>query len=231
VIPTKKSMIVSTEVDNQPAISIRIFEGERPMAKDNHYLGEFSLGGIAPAPKGQPQIEVTFDLDSNGILSAGAEDKGTGKSEKITITNDKGRLTEEQIEKMIEDAESFADSDDSARARVNTKSIYENYLHTLRLAAEGSGEASSLGEKLHIDDKERIMDIVTDGMSWLYSNPEVSAEEVSNKTKEVKDLCAPIIAKYYGSDAKDDDYHDGMEEEVAMGRLSKMMLNSISEEL
>jgi len=105
VIPTKKSQIISTEVDNQPAITIRVYEGEHPLAKDNHKLGEFHLGGIPPAPAGQPQIEVTFEIDSNGILNVGAEDKGTGKSEKITITNDKGRLTEEEIEKMLKDAE------------------------------------------------------------------------------------------------------------------------------
>merc|ERR1719232_1271261 len=111
VIPTKKSEIFTTVEDNQAELSVAVYEGERPMTKDNHLLGEFELGGIPPAPRGEPQVEVTFEIDSNGILNVMAEDKGTGKSEKITITNDKGRLTEEQIEKMIKEAEMFAEQE------------------------------------------------------------------------------------------------------------------------
>merc|ERR1712137_777497 len=161
-----------------------------PMTKDNHLLGKFELGGIPPAPRGQPQIEVTFEIDSNGILNVGAEDKGTGKSEKITITNDKGRLTEEQIEKMIKEAEQFADED---------KNAFDGYIHSMRSATEGSGENKGLSEKMDSDEKEKILDALKDGQSWLDSNPEADSEEIKEKHKEIEGICAPIVSKYYGA--------------------------------
>merc|ERR1712202_98141 len=151
------------------------------------------------APRGQPQIEVTFEIDSNGILNVGAEDKGTGKTEKITITNDKGRLTEEQIEKMIKEAEQFAEEDKKVKERVDAKNAFDGYMHSMKSAVEGSGENKGLSEKLDSDEKEKIQDALKDGQSWLDSNPEADAEEVKEKHKEVEGICAPIISKYYGA--------------------------------
>merc|ERR1739847_151785 len=124
--------------------------------------------------------------------------KGTGKSEKITITNDKGRLTEEQIEKMIKEAEQFADEDKKVKERVDAKNAFDGYIHSMRSATEGSGENKGLSEKMDEEEKEKIMDALKDGQSWLDSNPEADAEEIKEKHKEIEGICAPIVSKYYG---------------------------------
>merc|ERR1740123_2776637 len=186
------------------------------MTKDNHQLGKFDLTGIPPAPRGVPQIEVSFEVDANGILQVAAEDKGTGKAEKITITAEKGRLSEEEIERMVRESEEFAEEDKRVKERIDARNGLESYVYNLKNQLDD--DEKGLADKLSPEDKKELQDTIDETLDWMDENPEAEKEDYDEKQKEVENIANPIMRKFYaggaGGGGDDEDMGDFGDDEM-----------------